>query len=303
MRRRIDSGLLLLLTPLLWGATFPGAKIALRRLPTLTFMAWTRWLGLVAILAMIPLLRRRITKSELRAALVPGLLLGSLICVAYVLQTEGLARTTATNAGFITGLYVVFTPLLAAVVFRQRVPRAAWLAVAISVVGLALLSIQHLEDIRIHSGDILVLAGAAGWAVHISAVGYYSARMSAWVLSLAQMAVTAVLQVLLAIPGGLRLGTVASANVWPLLILTGVFGSGVAYTLQIMAQREVTATRAVILLAGESIFSALFAAIWIDERLSLHQWLGAGLVLVAMAYSELAARRPPAIRVDPASIP
>ena len=87
---------------------------------------------------------------------------------------------------------------------------------------------------------------------------------------------------------------------WPLLILTGVIGSGVAFTIQIMAQQTVTPGRAVVLLAGETLFAAFFAAIWLGERLSLHQWMGAALVLAAMAFSELSARRPGEALVDPA---
>ncbi len=297
---------MLFLTPLLWGVTFPAAKIVLRRMPPFTFMAWTRGLGLLAIMALTPLLKKGdddARKRPWRSVLWPGLILGTLIFVAYFFQTEGLARTTATNAGFITGLYVVFTPMAAAVVLRQHVPGSAWLAVGISVIGLALLSITTFEDIRPHAGDLLVLAGAAGWAGHIVAVGHYSPKFPSWMLSLGQMSATTALQLIAVSATGLRFGTAIKASVWPLLILTGVFGSGVAYTLQIMAQQRVTATRAVVLLAGETLFSALFSAIWIGERLSVDQWVGAVLVLAAMAYSELAARRPKTQMLEPTSAP
>lgn len=303
MRRRVDAGVLLLLTPLMWGATFPAGKLALRRLPPLTFMAWTRGLGLLAILLMVPLLRRSqpAARGTFRRTLGPGLLLGALIFVAYLLQTEGLARTSATNAGFITCLYVVFTPILAAVAFRQRIPGGAWVAVGVSVVGMALLSIRDLGQIRLHSGDVLVLAGAVVWAGHVTGVGYFAPKLPAWTISLGQMAATFLLQLVAVSSTGLRVGTVAHGSVWPLLVITGMLGSGVAYTLQVMAQREVTAVRAVVLLAGESVFAAVFAAIWIGERLTAHQWIGAVLVLAAMTFSELWARRPSALRLEPAS--
>ncbi len=305
VKRRVDAGFLLLLTPVLWGATFPGGKLALRHLPAFTFMAWTRGLGFLSILALVPLLRGgdRALWRPLRRAAVPGLLLGGLIFLAYVLQTEGLARTTATNAGFITCLYVVFTPILAAVAFRQRVPPAAWAAVAISVFGLGLLSVRDLGAIRLHAGDLLVLAGAVVWAGHVTGLGYFAPRFPAWSLSLAQMGATFALQLVAVAGTGLRFGTVAHASVWPLLLLTGVLGSGVAYTFQVMAQRTVTAVRAVVLLAGESVFAAAFAAVWIGERLSIHQWAGALLVLTAMTFSELATRRPPELQLEPASAP
>lgn len=305
MRRRIDPGLVLIPTPVLWGATFPAAKLALDHLPPFAFMAWTRGLGALAVLAMVPLLRRaeRSESRPLRAAIGPGLLLGGLIFVAYVLQTEGLSRTTATNAGFITGLYVVFTPILAAIVFGQTVHRSAWLAVAASAFGLALLSIHELHQIRLHVGDLLVLAGAVAWAGHVVGVGHYSPRLPSWMLSLAQMTATALFQLIAVVAVGLRPHAALRGDVWPLLILTGVLGSGVAYTLQIVGQQSVTATRAVVLLAGEALFAAFFSAVWIGERLSAHQWVGAALVLAAMAYSELSARWRPATRLEPASAP
>jgi len=125
-----------------------------------------------------------------------------------------------------------------------------------------------------------VAAGAVVWAGHVVSVGRFSPRYPAWQLSLAQMGATAVLQFVVVVPVGLRPSAVAGHSVWVLLILTGVFGSGLAYTLQIVAQQTLTVVRAVVLLAGEAIFSAVFSAVWLGERLSLHQWLGAAGVLV-----------------------
>jgi drug/metabolite transporter (DMT)-like permease len=297
------SGLVLLLTPVLWGASFPGGKIALRHLPTLTFMAWSRVLGVAAIIVLLPVLRRAgdEPRRSFRDVLGPGILLGALMFVGYTLQTEGLARTTATNAGFITGLYVVFTPVIAMAVFGHRARGSAWAAVVVSFAGLTLLSITDLGSFRLHAGDLLVLAGAAAWAGHIATVGHYSTRFAPWALSLAQMGVTALFQLVASLGVGLRVESAVSLDVWPLLVLTGVLGSGVAFTIQIVGQRDLTPARAVVLLAGETLFSALFAAIWLGERLAIHQWLGAVVVLAAMAYSELSARRTPAEMIEPAS--
>ena len=241
-RRKVDAATLLLLTPLMWGATFPAGKLALRHVPPLTFMAWTRGLGLLAIVALVPVMWRREDREEpigrlARRVLGPGLLLGGLIFVAYVLQTEGLARTTATNAGFITCLYVVFTPILASLVFRQRVPRAAWLAVIVAVAGMALLSVKDLGEIRLHLGDLLVLGGAMVWAGHVTGIGYFAPKFPAWTISVAQMAATFAFQLVAVASVGLRFHEVSSSDVWPLLLITGALGSGVAYTMQIVAQR------------------------------------------------------------------
>lgn len=285
-------GWLLLLTPVLWGATFPAAKIGLERIGVYPFMAWTRLVGFLTILvAAVVLARRDLVGAKTRRVLVPGLMLGALIFVAYILQTEGLARTTATNAGFITGLYVVFVPLLGLAMYRQPVGSAVWLAVALSVAGLMLLSIPSLDDIRLLPGDGLVLLGAVAWAAHVVAIGRLAGRHPTMLLSLSQMGWTAALHIAatLAIGAGLR-SAEAATEAWHLLVVTGVLGSGVAYTLQVVAQAEMSPTRAVVILAGESVAAAAFAAVWLGERLEPHQWLGAALVLGAMAVSELRAR-------------
>lgn len=301
---------MLLLTPALWGATFPATKLALRHVPVPTFMAWSRTLGLLTVLVAVPMLRHAGPSpalprgSILRSAIRPGLVLGALMFVGYFLQTEGQARTTATNTGFITGMYVVFVPILAAIVFRRPVPGAAWVAVLVSMGGLALLSVANLDDVQVHAGDLLVLAGAAAWAGHIVAVGQYAPLLPPWVLSVAQLGAAAVLHAVAAAGTGIRLDETLRGDVLPLLVVTGILGTGVAFTIQVVAQQTLSTTRAVILLAGESLFAALFAALWIGERLDLHQWAGAALVVGAMIYSEVAGRRVRApVAVDPAAVP
>ena len=292
-RRRPDIGLLLLLTPVLWGATFPAAKLGFKVIGVYPFMAWTRTVGFVTILLAIPLVARRdLRLASLRRVLLPGLVLGFFIFVAYVLQSEGLARTTATNAGFITGLYVVFVPLLGLVLFRHGVRPEIWAAVAISVVGLTLLSIPALDDVRLRFGDVLVLLSAVAWAAHVVAIGRLVGRHPSMLLSLSQMGWAAALHVTASVVlgHGLQAGD-ALREAWVLLVVTGVLGSGVAYTLQVLAQSEMSAARAVVILAGESVAAAAFSAIWLGERLLAHQWVGALLVLAAMAVSELFARR------------
>jgi drug/metabolite transporter (DMT)-like permease len=289
-RRRPDMGVVLLLAPLLWGATFPATKVGIEAIGVFPFMFWTRLLGFVTILAAVPLVaRREVSRPAVRSLIGPGLLLGALIFAGYVLQTEGLARTTATNAVFITGLYVVFAPLLGMILFRRPVARAAWGAVAVSVLGIALLSVPSLGDLRPRAGDLLVLAGTVAWAGHVVGVGYFAERHSSVLLSLAQMGATTLFH--LAALGVTEARAPDTSEVWVILLITGVLGSGVAYTIQVVAQRAVTATRAVVILAAESVSAAAISFVWLGERLQLHQWVGAALVLTAMALSELSARR------------
>lgn len=298
MARPGDLGLLLFLSPVIWGATFPAGKRALETLPLLPFMAWSRMLGVVAIVAALPWVARRLAGASLRRVAGPGLVLGGLMFAAYGLQTAGLERTSATNAGFITGLYVVFTPILGLLLFRDRVDGAGWGSVAVAVAGLALLSVRNLEEVRLHAGDLLVLASAVAWAGHVVAVGRFATRHPAVPLSLAQMVVAAGLHALSSGWGGLRPGDAAS--VWHLLLVTGLLGSGVAFTVQVVAQGRVGAARASIILAGESVVAAGVSAVWLGERLAGHQWVGAALMVAAMVASELLARRR-APRLDPAT--
>jgi drug/metabolite transporter (DMT)-like permease len=287
--RRLDPGWLLFLAPVLWGATFPAAKVGLEGIGVLPFTFWTRLLGFLTILLAVPLVARgRLTWTAIRRVAGPGLLLGSLIFVAYLLQTYGLARTTATNAGFITGLYVVFTPLLGFAVFRRPVGAATWAVVAVSVLGMMLLSIPAIDDLRPRFGDLLVLGSAVAWAGHVVAVGHYAGRHPSVILSLAQMAVTAALHLVATAPVGLR--AAGAVDLWLMLVVTGVLGTGVAYTLQVVAQQRMTPTRAVVILAGESVVAAALSFAFLGERLEAHQWVGAVLVLAAMVLSELRAR-------------
>lgn len=278
---------------MLWGATFPAAKLGIGHIGVYPFMAWTRLIGFVTILIALPLLaRREDLRGSLRRVLAPGLLLGTFIFVAYILQTEGLLRTTATNAGFITGLYVVFVPILGLALFRQRVGWVIWLAIILSVIGLIFLSVPELDDLSLRLGDLLVLMSAVAWAAHVVTLGRLVGKHPSGALSLSQMGFAALLHVItaLVLGTGLRAGE-AFTDTWHLLIVTGVLGSGVAYTLQVIAQTEMSPSRAVVILAGESVAAALFSAVWLGERLKPHQWFGATLVLAAMVVSELRARR------------
>jgi drug/metabolite transporter (DMT)-like permease len=290
--RSRDVGWLLFLAPVLWGATFPGAKLGFQQIGLYPFMAWTRFVGFLTILVLIPLVARRsVTRAAARRVLAPGAILGGLIFVAYILQSEGLDRTTATNAGFITGLYVVFVPILGLILFRHRAGWAVWVAVILSVGGLMLLSVPALDDIRLRFGDLLVLFSAVVWAGHVVAIGRFAGQHPSALLSLSQMGWAAAFHLVatLVIGAGLR-AEEATTEAWHLLIVTGVLGSGVAYTIQVVAQSEMSATRAVVILAGETVAAAAFAAVWLGERLLAHQWVGAAIVLAAMVLSETRAR-------------
>jgi drug/metabolite transporter (DMT)-like permease len=281
LARARAAGLLLLLTPVIWGATFPAAKVALRHVSPWTFVAWSRVLGLVAIAAVL-LIWRPPREAWTRGLVPAGALLGALMTAGYVLQTIGINHTTATNAGFITVLYVVLAPAGAALIGRHTPDRIDVLCLALALGGLALLSIRGGS---LRAGDLIVLASAAAFACHIVAVDVLVDRFPAGPLALAQMAASAILTAAIAVPAGTQAGEVAS--IWWIFVLTGVLGSGIAFSVQVMAQISLSPVRASILLGSEALVAALVSALWLDERLSARAWAGALAVLAAIAISEL----------------
>jgi drug/metabolite transporter (DMT)-like permease len=281
LARARAAGLLLLLTPVIWGATFPAAKVALRHVSPWTFVAWSRVLGLVAIAAVL-LIWRPPREAWTRGLVPAGALLGALMTAGYVLQTIGINHTTATNAGFITVLYVVLAPAGAALIGRHTPDRIDVLCLALALGGLALLSIRGGS---LRAGDLIVLASAAAFACHIVAVDVLVDRFPAGPLALAQMAASAILTAAIAVPAGTQAGEVAS--IWWIFVLTGVLGSGIAFSVQVMAQVSLSPVRASILLGSEALVAALVSALWLDERLSARAWAGALAVLAAIAISEL----------------
>ena len=203
------AGLLLLLTPVIWGATFPAAKVALRDVSPWTFVAWSRGLGLLAIVVVLTI--RRPPRVAWTRGLVPaGALLGGLMTAGYLLQTVGINHTSSTNAAFITVLYVVLAPAGAALIGRHSPDRVDVACLTLALVGLGLLSIR---DGTLRAGDLLVLAGAAAFAGHIVAVDVLVDRYAAAPLALAQMAASAVLTAAIAVPAGPQAGEVGVALV------------------------------------------------------------------------------------------
>lgn len=264
-----------------WGITFPAGKEALASLEAVSFMAWSRLLGGASLLP----LAAGIPRAEWRRALPLGSLLGLLLFFAYLFQTLGLERTTATSAGFLTGLYVVGTPAFAALLYRRLPGRRVTAAVALSIVGLALLSLRGWS---FSPGDSLVLVSVVFWSLQILAVGH-GAQRDPVALILVEMGVAALLH-LVAAAGNLQIDRVG--RVWGYLLVTGVLGTGLAYLVQIIGQRRIDPTRTAIIYTGEPVFAALFSALWLGERLDARGWLGAAAIIAAMIVAETHASRP-----------
>ena len=276
-RRRWE--LALLAVTAVWGATFVIVQDAVARIPPSAFIAY-RFLAAAALLA---LWRPRL---DARLALA-GAAAGLALFAGYALQTVGLQYTSSSNAGFITGLAVVLTPLLAAAVLREPPGRWPAAGAVLAAAGLALLS---LEELAVRKGDALVLGCAVAFAAHILILGRVTRHHDPVGLAVVQLATTAALATGWAGLAG-ELEAPRSALVWLALAVTAVLATAGAFLVQTRAQRELSPTRTALIFTMEPVFAGLFGYLWAGDRWPPRSWLGAACILAGMLIAELG-RRP-----------
>lgn len=271
----------LILVTAVWGITFVQVKDAVELYPLLAFLA-IRYL--IATAALAPIALRRLGGFG-REGLVAGSVLGVLIALGIGLQTAGLERTTVTSTGFITGLYVLFTPLLGLALFRTPIPRSLWAGVALALLGLALLSGVPQGSGR---GDLLVLISAFVQAFHIVMVERYANRFDVFALTFMQVAAAAVAfgAVSLAFE---ELTVPRGWTVWSALIVTGLFAVAFAYVVQVWAQRRVSATRIAIVFSLETVFAGFFGYLLAGDRLGALGFAGCAAIFAGIVVAEPAA--------------
>jgi len=257
-----------------WGLAFVVMKDAIERQTVNNFLV-SRFV--VAVLVMI-LIRPQCLKLINKDLLTRGSLAGLFLGAGYILQTLGLARTGAAITGFITGLYIVFTPLLASVILKARITKLTWICVGIATVGLALLSLQGWS---IGTGELLVLGSAFAFGAHIIALGKWSGGRDAYALTAVQLSVCGVMAGVASIfEGGYQLPP--DGGVWATVIFTAVFATAIAFVVQTWSQAHMGTTKVAVILTMEVVFAAFFAIIFGGETLTLQKALGGILVLVAM---------------------
>ena len=268
-----------------WGFTFPVVKDAVEVIPPFQFLAIR--FGIAAAL-MTVVFGRDLRRFGLKP-LVASAFAGVALFAGYAFQTVGLQRTQASNAGFITGLFVVFTPILTALVLRRLPSRGAVAGVALATIGLGLLSVTD-SGFRFGSGEWLVLLCAVSFAVHIVILGRFAPDLPTGAMTTIQMWVTATLSAWFS----LRIETpvaVAGRDVWLAIVLTAVYASAIAFFIQTRAQRYLSPTRTALILVSEPAFAGLFGFVLLGETLTVAGWSGAALILAGMLAAELAPRR------------
>jgi drug/metabolite transporter (DMT)-like permease len=279
--RRVTALFALLAVTAVWGVTFVQVKDAIVLYPLFAFLA-VRFLIATLVLA-VP------GTSRLRSLRRPGTgaaaLLGLLLAAGYALQTAGLERTTVSSTGFVTGMYVVLTPLIALGLFRTRIPAAAWAGVAVATVGLAMLAGIHADSAV---GDLLVLAGAAVYSLQIVLMERFAPRYDALAFTLVEMAAAAIGLLAVAIVRG-DLALPHGRKVWAALLVTGIFASALAFLVQTWAQRRTSATRTALAFTMEPVFTAFFGFTLAGDRLGVIAWAGCAAIMGGIVLSEPAA--------------
>jgi drug/metabolite transporter (DMT)-like permease len=265
-----------------WGSTFFLIHDLLTRVPTLDFLAVRFAIASVTLVALAPRALGRLSAASRRNAVVLGCLYG----VAQILQTLGLARTPASISGFITGMYVVATPIFAALILRSRIGGTTWAAVLLAMAGLGVLT---LSGFSIGYGEALIFVAALIYALHIVGLGAWSEPGQALGMSIVQLMVITVICFVCTAPNGIvlpyRLGD------WASVVYMAVFAAAFAMIGQTWAQAHLPPARAAIIMSMEPVFAALFAVLFGGESATVRMVFGGLMVLAAMLIVELVPRR------------
>lgn len=272
MRLRL-APIALLSVAAMWGAAFVLMKAAILREDVNSFL-FTRFAVAAVVLLII---RPKVVRHFSGDLLVKGFIAGTFLGLGYILQTMGLARTTAAVTGFVTGMYVIATPLIAAIILHQKVSKRTWTYVLIATVGLALLS---LHGWSIGTGELLVLCSSVAFASHIIALGQWSSGRDPYALTVVQLATCAFLAGLASLRTGYH--TPPDRGVWGVVVFTAIFATAIAFIIQTWSQAHMSSTKVAVILTMEVVFAAIFAVLFGGERLTLQIGLGGALVVSAM---------------------
>ena len=294
MSRKLKADLLLIFCTLIWGATFVLVKDALANASVFVFLALRFLLATVVLILMYGSQLRVAGTSGFRA----GALIGCCMFGGYAFQTAGLALTTPSKAAFITGFFVVFVPLLLALFGSRRAPLWVWFGALSAFVGLYFLAVPSSGLSALNGGDLLVLACAFMFALHVISIGHYSSRYSPGALTLIQVAVTALFTTL-CVPLFALFGIEQPRVMWTrglilAVVTTGIFATAVAFSVQVWAQQYTSANHAAIIFALEPVFAGLTSFLFYHERLSARSLVGAALILGGILIAELLGPTPAA---------
>ena len=256
-----------------WGFSFVVMKDAIQRQSVNNFLFTRFTLAVIVMILIRPQVIKLFTKDLLQRGGLSGVFLG----LGYIAQTLGLERTGAAITGFITGLYVVLTPLIASIVLKEKITKFTWYCIAVATFGLGLLSIRGFS---VGIGEMFVLASAVLFAAHIIALSKWSSGRDVYAMTVIQLSMCAILAGLASAIEGYSLPP--DSGVWSVVVFTAVFATAIAFIVQTWSQAHMSATKVAVILTMEVVFAAAFAIVLGGERLTIQTAVGGVLVVVAM---------------------
>lgn len=284
----MHSNIMLLLAAAIWGMGFVAQRLGMDHMGPYTFNGLRFLLGALSLLPLVLWLRGRQPRhpTSARTLMTGGFMAGGVLFAAATLQQVGLLYTTAAKAGFITGFYIIIVPLLG-LLLRHQTGVNTWVGGAVALVGLYLLSVT--DDFSMNFGDLLQVAGALFWAIHLLVLDHYSSRVAPIRLAAVQFVVCGLLSLTVAFL--LEAPSVAGAVAgWQALLYAGLVSVGVGYTLQVLGQRQAHPAHAAIILSLETVFAAIGGVVLLGEHLDSRAMLGCCLMLVGMLLSQIPLR-------------
>ena len=294
MSKKMRGNLMLLLTALIWGTAFVAQSAGMDHVQPFTYNGVRTLIGGLVLIPVIMLFDRlkpadsRPSAAEQKAinknSLIGGICCGTVLCVASCFQQFGVSMTTAGKAGFITALYIVIVPLMG-VFIKKKIPKIIWLCVAIAVAGFYLLCVK--EGFSVGTGDLLVLCCAFFFSIHIMVIDHFTAgKVDGVRMSCVQFLVAGIMAIVLMF----LFEEPTFASIWDArvsILYAGVMSCGVAYTLQILGQKDTDPTTATLLMSLESVFAALSGWVLLHESLSLKEIFGCAMVFAAVILAQI----------------
>lgn len=289
MSKRMQGNVMLLITAMIWGSAFVAQSKGMEYIGPFTFNVMRNFIGGIVLLPVIALFSRgrkyepEEKKQLNKNTLVGGICCGLVLFLASSFQQYGLVHTTAGKAGFITALYIVIVPLLG-VFMGKKIPKIIWGCVALAIAGFWLLCIK--EGFTVGLGDLMVLICALFYSMHIVTIDHFSPRVDGVKMSCIQFFTAGVISIVPMLLFEVPQASAIMDAIWTILY-AGVLSSGVAYTLQIIAQRHTEPTVATLLMSLESVFAALSGWLILNESLLPKELLGCVLVFIAVILAQI----------------
>lgn len=273
--------ILLWVTAMIWGGGYVAQSMATHMLEANSFNAARFTLATLSLIPLLYFFPHKQTYS-LRFLLMAGMLAGSFIFISFTFQQTGLLYITAGDAGFISSTYIMMVPIIG-LLLGYKTTKKLWIGILFALVGLYFLSIG--PNLSFHKGDELELAGAFFWACHVILIGYLARRLPAIPLAITQFAFAALLSII-ATHMFESPSLTDFTHEWLPILYAGILASGIACTLQILGQKNVSATVSALILSTEAIFAVIADWLFLDVSLSFNAYVGSGLILVGMLISQ-----------------